>query len=167
MTITQYKFSPITNQDLKTLHHWLSKPHVSKFWGEVKPWVVFLQESQKSIESDMCSQFMVSHIDEPFAFIQYYWANKVGNGWWPGYKDDVVGIDLYIGEEQYLGKGHGNLLIQDFIKKIVPKEPISQIICDPRPDNLQAIRCYQRSGFLAQKQITTPDGVALLMSRKL
>jgi RimJ/RimL family protein N-acetyltransferase len=40
---------------------------------------------------------------------------------------------------------------------------VTRIQVDPKPDNPRAIRCYEKAGFRAVREIDTPDGRALLM----
>lgn len=40
---------------------------------------------------------------------------------------------------------------------------VSKVQTDPAPDNLWAIRCYEKAGFRRIKVIQTPDGPALYM----
>lgn len=42
---------------------------------------------------------------------------------------------------------------------------VTQVQTDPSPDNVRAIRSYQRAGFVIEAEIITPDGPALLMLR--
>jgi len=39
-------------------------------------------------------------------------------------------------------------------------------VTDPDPDNPRAIRAYEKAGFVRERLVDTPDGVALLMVRE-
>jgi aminoglycoside 6'-N-acetyltransferase len=63
-------------------------------------------------------------------------------------EDRCVGIDLCIGEADYVHKGLGSIIIRCFLKEIVfSKENVAACIADPQVDNTIAIRCYQKAGF--------------------
>jgi len=148
---------------LSIVEKWLQKPHVKKYWDDGETWKESYEKYVLRTSSDVVKQFLVYFQNRPIGYIQYYWAGKVGDGWWKGYGDKIVGIDMYIGEEDYLGKGHGTSFLKEFIQMLYNNLDIEKIIIDPTPDNERAIRCYEKVGFIGQKEIETPDGKAYLM----
>ncbi|MCO4780711.1 MAG: GNAT family N-acetyltransferase [Candidatus Cloacimonetes bacterium] len=142
-------------------------PHVQEYWGEVDKWDDFFQNFKRSLELNESEQFLVNYQNKPFAFIQYYWASKVDNGWWTGYGDDVIGLDLYIANIELLAQGHGSLLLKEFISSKLKPLNVRSVICDPKPSNQRAITCFEKVGFHPVNEIATPDGVAFLMQMKL
>ena len=101
----------------------------------------------------------------PFAFIQDY---RVAD-WTPHHFDDLPhgsrGLDLYIGEADLLGAGHGSRLLRQHTDRLfaagVPAAGI-----DPHPDNLRAQRAFAKAGFVASgAAVETRWGRAILMRR--
>lgn len=47
---------------------------------------------------------------------------------------------------------------------ILSKNPdVKEVIVDPAPTNIRAIRAYEKAGFISSGVIDTPDGPAVLM----
>lgn len=162
-----FKFKPLKKKDLHLLFKWFSYPHVAKWWKEPEDWERFEEKyTPKNRISNYVFPFLIFINGTPIGYIQYYLVDKADNGWWVkkgGQPEGAVGMDLLIGEVAYLGKGHGTLIVKDFVKKILKeKEPI-KIIIDPDPQNIAAIKCYEKAGFKKIKEITTIHGHALLM----
>lgn len=57
-------------------------------------------------------------------------------------------------------------MIRAFIDYLFLNPNIKKIITDVDPKNSRAIRCYEKSGFVFNKKIITPDGLAYLMEIK-
>ncbi|OFZ49425.1 MAG: hypothetical protein A2381_12475 [Bdellovibrionales bacterium RIFOXYB1_FULL_37_110] len=163
----KFVFRPLMEKNLGLVMSWLKEPHVKEFWDDGDNWEEIYKQYILKISSDVVKQFVVYLDNEPVGFIQFYWAAKVGVGWWKDYPDDVIGIDLYIGDLNYIGNGFGTNMIKAFIKFLQSNYKFSKIITDPSPDNKRAIRCYEKAGFVNQGQIVTPDGDALLMEYEL
>lgn len=108
--------------------------------------------------------FIIWIEDKPIGFIQYYHAAQVGDGWWPDEVAGTVGIDQFIGEEDYINKGYGTRMIQAFIQQLFENPGIKKIITDVDPSNVRAVRCYEKTGFKFVKQLMTPDGLANLIA---
>ncbi|HEX4069009.1 MAG TPA: GNAT family N-acetyltransferase [Candidatus Babeliales bacterium] len=46
-------------------------------------------------------------------------------------------------------KGYGTLFIKQFINELTKIEPwVTTVIVDPDPENVAAIRCYEKVGFI-------------------
>ena len=157
------KFLSLEESYLSFIEKWQQEPHVKDFWDDGETWEESYERYLLNSESDIVKQFLVYDGETPFGYIQFYWASKVGDGWWEGFTDDIIGIDQYIGELSYLGKGVGTEMIKEFISYLSMHYTFSKIITDPSPKNLRAIRCYEKVGFKKVGVIQTPDGDALLM----
>lgn len=160
---SHYQFKPLSKTNLHIIEKWLKEPHVKEFWDDGESWKESYEKYLLRTSPDTVKQFLVHHEDTPIGYIQFYWASKVGDGWWEGFPDGVVGIDQYIGEPSFIGKGHGTKMISEFISYLKSNFEISKIITDPSPDNQRAIRCYEKVGFKSVEEIDTPDGRELLM----
>ncbi len=103
---------------------------------------------------------------EPLGFIQSYVALGSGDGWWENETDPGTrGIDQFIADGTRLGQGLGSTMVGAFVERLFADPAVTRIQTDPSPANERAIRCYRRAGFVAQGEVATPDGPALLMLR--
>lgn len=160
----QINFKSLQAADLDLLCQWFDKPHVKEWWNDRLTHEEIKDKYRKRIGGSDIVPFIVYFGDKPIGFIQYYYATKVGNGWWPDQIEGTVGIDQFIGEEDFINRGYGTQMILAFNKNLFEDPIIQKIITDVDPKNLRAIRCYEKSGFSLLGEIKTPDGAAHLMA---
>lgn len=157
-------FKALQQKDHELLKSWFDKPHIKKWWYLTN------EELKQEYNSDTIEEvfpFIVEIKNRRVAFIQYYYANKAGEGWWPDETENgTVGIDLFIAEENNLNQGWGSMILREFICKIFDNPLHTKIILDVNPKNYQAIRCYEKVGFKWVKKLMTPDGLANMMELK-
>lgn len=155
-----YEFRPLTAADLPRVKRWLETPHVAQWWHD--PARQFALVRGDLDDPDM-EQFIVSAGTRPFAYLQCYnlGAWDTGFGAQP---DGARGLDQFIGEADMLDCGHGSAFIRDFAEKLLAGGT-PRVVIDPAPDNVRAIRAYQKAGFRKDRIVDTPDGAALLMVR--
>jgi RimJ/RimL family protein N-acetyltransferase len=165
-TTHKFLFKPLLEEDLDLLCRWLDTPHVKEWWHDGLTHDEIKSKYRKRIGDILVSPLIAYLDDQPIGFIQYYHANKVGDGWWPDEKDGTLGIDQFIGEENYINRGFGTLMINAFIKQLFLNPDVKKIITDVDPKNQRAIRCYEKTGFKFIKELNTPDGLAYLMEQK-
>ncbi len=156
-------FQPLTKKHLKLLITWFDKSHVKEWWSDALAPEQIKEKYGTRIGDKIVQPFIVYLREIPIGFIQYYYADKVGDDWWPDATPGIVGIDQFIGDENYINKGYGTQLIGQFVKKLFNDSAITKIITDVDPKNQRAIRCYQKVGFKIVKEIDTPEGCAILM----
>ena len=102
--------------------------------------------------------------EEPIGYAQSYVALGSGDGWWEEETDPGVrGIDQSLANPTQLNKGFGTQLVRALVERLFSDPSVTKIQTDPAPNNLRAIRCYEKAGFLQEKVITTPDGPAVYM----
>lgn len=167
--ITQiFSFQPLTLADLPMLHEWLTRPHVAEWWSRPSS-LAEVDEEYAPLITDGDSTdhaYIVLADGEPIGFIQSYVAmgGGSGDGWWPDERDPGVrGIDQFLAHRELLGHGVGTAMVKAFVRKLFDDPAVTRIQTDPSPDNARAIRCYEKAGFRALREVDTPDGRALLM----
>ena len=156
-----YAFRPMTAMDFEIVRRWLATPHVAQWWGDPREQFALISEDLAHPAMD---QFIVSHSDRPFAYLQCYdptaWPDN-GLGEQP---DGTRGIDQFIGEEDMVDRGHGSALIRLFVDRLL-QSGAPRTVTDPDPRNARAVRAYEKAGFQKDRLVETPDGRALLMVR--
>ena len=154
-------FNNLEEIDFELLYKWLNTDFVKKWYYQqdwtydeiVKKYTPYILK-QKPTES-----FIILCDGKKIGYIQTYLLKD-----YPEYNmlvqagDDSAGIDLLIGEKEYIHKGLGPKIIKKFIQSIVfCKKSINKCVIGPEPKNVAAIRAYEKSGFKYVKTIKIPD----------
>ena len=156
----RYAIRRASVDDLPLLASWREREHVRRWWGppDVEP------ESEKLAEPRVAC--WIGEVDgRPVAFVQDYAVSD----WLPHHfdylPDGARGLDLYIGEPDALGLGHGHRLLRRHVDGMFERGvPAAGI--DPHPDNPRAVRSFEKAGFaVAGGPVTTRWGRAILMHR--
>jgi aminoglycoside 6'-N-acetyltransferase len=156
-------FSPITFADIPLMLQWFNTPHVQEFYS-LRSWTEdeVLAKLTPYISGDKpVSGFMVLLEENPIGYLQSY---KVSDYPWPNQNlpEEIVktamGMDLFIGNKDFLGKGLGKRIIQAFIDTHVCPQ-YQYCIVDPDIKNVSAIRCYERLKFKEHQIIDTEDAL--------
>lgn len=152
-------FTPLETDHLPLLFEWLQKSHVKIWWDPHVDWTPeLLQEKFGSYPDGYYFEdgikkplraFIVELDLQPIAYVQLY---EVRN--YPG-ADSIpedqlptnsVGLDIFIGEEAFLGKGYGTKILKAFLtQKVAPSQEACFV--DPDKNNLKAIGAYEKAGF--------------------
>ncbi|MCW5584231.1 MAG: GNAT family N-acetyltransferase [Gammaproteobacteria bacterium] len=161
--IQQFTFKPLQETDLDLLCDWLNEPHVKEWWDDHITNDEIKSKYRMRIGDSVVVPFIAYLNKKPVGFIQYYHADKVGDGWWPDEIEATIGIDQFIGEKELINRGIGTKMIRAFINQLFLDPNVKKIMTDVDPKNSRAIRCYEKVGFEFVKEIMTPDGSAYLM----
>jgi RimJ/RimL family protein N-acetyltransferase len=159
-----FTFKLVEEKDLPLLLTWFKQPHVDQWWPVPAEHEDFFNAFLKRIRSGTVP-YLVLCDDKPIGYVQRYIIDRAGkHSWLPEISGNVVGTDQFIGEPEYLAKGFGPLMIKVFIDYFVAQDPtITIIIVDPEPENVIAIRCYEKVGFKKIGTYQAPWGPAVLM----
>jgi RimJ/RimL family protein N-acetyltransferase len=162
-------FQPVQLSDAARIFAWRQRPHVARWWN-IHPWELsdfnfeaFEAELRDELEIDWQSIFLITLDEHPIGFFQTYRAASAGEEWWPDEDTSTRGIDLFIGEESLLGQGLGPAIVRAFAARLFAEDDVQSIITDPDPENRRSVRCFEKAGFVAEREIVTPDGLSLLM----
>jgi len=108
--------------------------------------------------ADPTKVFIICYNGKPIGSIQC--ALYDNNPEWKkayGFADNLAGIDIFIGEENYLHKGLGSVIIRKFLCDIVfVVYDVNACTLDPEPENKIAIRAYEKAGFRSIRTVWNP-----------
>jgi aminoglycoside 6'-N-acetyltransferase-1b len=159
----KFEFFPFAEVHLPLLRHWLAQPHVAEFWQETENEAELREKFLHGLHERGVRPFVILLGRKPIGYIQSSEAAKVGGGWWANEKPGVFGVDQFIGDADLVGKGHRTKLIREFLECLFADHAVTEVITDPDPRNLRAIRAYEKVGFRRESEITTPGGPAILL----
>lgn len=158
---TRIGFRSLQIDDLHLLHKWLNTDFVIQ-WYEKRP--VPLPEIEEKYIPRIRGEkpvrcFIILYEDKPIGYIQMYKIND-----FPDYAKHVAidenssGIDLFIGEAEYIHKGLGRHIISSFLhEKVFGATDSVSCIIGPEPENSTAIKAYEKAGFRYIKTIKIPE----------
>jgi aminoglycoside 6'-N-acetyltransferase len=164
-------FRPLSFDDISLVHRWFNRKHVQTFYS-LRSWTEeeVLKKLTPYITGEKPVYWYIIFLDDlPIGSIQYY---SVVNFPWPGqdFSEEVIqhsaGMDLFIGESDYIGKGFGTSIIQQFLDAIIwPK--FNYCVVDPDIRNNAMLRCNEKIGFKEHKIIQTTDTLGQPVQLKL
>ncbi|MBA2736131.1 MAG: GNAT family N-acetyltransferase [Pyrinomonadaceae bacterium] len=151
-----FKFRPLISKDFPQMLEWLSRSHVRQWWNDGDDTLEKVALHYGN-EDDVSRFILVEEsngVENNIGYFQYYFAS-----------DGEIGIDQFIGEENYTNKGVGEKAINIFIELIKREHQPNSIILDPSPDNKRAVRCYEKVGFKHYKTEKNENGEMAYMMR--
>jgi aminoglycoside 6'-N-acetyltransferase len=155
-----YAFRDMTADDLPMIKRWLAEPHVRQWWGDPAEQYALVRGD---LDGPAMDQYVVSIDGRAFGYLQCYDLTAWNSGFGKQ-PNGTRGIDLFIGEADMIEKGHGAALIRAFVDERL-KRGAPRMVTDPDPDNIRALRAYEKAGFARDRMVDTPDGPSLLMVR--
>ncbi|MFZ4813192.1 MAG: GNAT family N-acetyltransferase [Phototrophicaceae bacterium] len=149
--ILMLTFRPMTLDDIPLFHRWRNHKHVSDWWQPPYPSYADVDEEIRAYLRPKfgVAAYIVLDDATPFGYVQRWTVAE-----FPDYDPfvtltpEVVGVDVFIGEPDYLHKGWGTRLMVGFLRDYVFNDPnVPSCIIDPLPNNAAAIRAYDKVGF--------------------
>ena len=172
-------FAQVQAHDLKLIRHWLVTAHVAKWWGTDAmtdelwdgEWMARLRGERKmdtrmiqiTLAPDLGPQAKAgrgrSFTVFPIGLMQI-WDFKD----FPDLKEAVepdngaFGLDMLIGEEQWVHRGFGQRAVTGFVWGSVFRQitKCPAIFLRPLVSNSGAIRCFEKAGFRHWKTVRLP-----------
>ena len=158
----RYAFTALTEDDLALVRGWLLAPHVKRWWddGVKTPYPdAEIDDYRAAIRGDDPTDRYLAWIDGRRAgLIQHYrigddaeYAEALALG------EDAIGVDLFIGEADLVGHGHGSALLRQFLRDVAfPFHGVDVCVIGPSTENAAAIRAYGKAGFRPLREVFVP-----------
>ena len=156
----RYRIRKADTADLPLLDRWRNATHVACWWGHAS-----VDPDADKLRDPRIAMWIAEFDSRPIAFLQDY---RIAD-WAPHHFDDLPpgsrGLDLYVGEADLLGRGHGAAVLDLHAANLFASGAPALGI-DPHPDNLRARRAFEKAGFReVGGPVTTRWGDAILMHR--
>ena len=156
-------FIPLSASHLPFIHEWFNKPHVQEFYS-LRKWTFDEVESKLLPyinQEKPVYPYMVYLDQQPVAYIQYY---RVMDYPWPeqALSEEMItqsaGFDFFIGEEEYIGKGIGCMIVETFLNELIWPN-FSYCMVDPDIHNERSLKFFEKCGFKLHKVIDAEDAL--------
>ena len=155
----EISFRQLREPDLALMHRWLNAPHVARWWrSEGTAYRAVEEEYLPYVEGrEPVRPYLILYGERPIGYVQAYpishdeeYARLVDVG-------NSAGVDLFIGEKEFLHRGLGARLLRRFLAEEVFSDPgVEACVIGPEPENAAAIRAYEKAGFRFFKTIQVP-----------
>ncbi|WP_142849208.1 GNAT family N-acetyltransferase [Telmatospirillum sp. J64-1] len=135
---------PATLADLPLLRSWDGKPHVRAATGDdgAMEWETELPRHPPWRE------LLIGEADgRAIGVMQIIDPAREETGYWGTAEDGLRAIDLWIGEEADLGRGHGTRMMRLALQRCFSDPAVKAVLVDPLVRNTGAHRFYERLGF--------------------
>jgi len=158
----RYTFAPLREEDLDLIRRWLLEPHVKRWWddGVKTPYPeAVIDDYREAIQGKDPTYHYLARIDGRRAgMLQHYriadspeYAEALALG------EDAIGVDLFIGEPELVGRGHGPVMLRQFLSDVAfPFHRIEACVIGPSVQNAAAIRAYEKAGFRPLREVSVP-----------
>ncbi len=144
-------FRPFIRTDLPLYYEWAEHEWVKNTWflPQFEP-VTAIEEKIGGHPYDC--PYLILHDERPIGYLQacnldaYHAHCPDADSYYRTEPPATWCMDLFIGEEDCLGRGLGTEAVRNFIELLFGKG-IPRIVIDPDKENQRAIRCYEKAGF--------------------
>ena len=142
---------------------WLLHSHVRRWYDDV-PTAMYPDDTLTEYRAAMRGEdptdlYVIRLSGRPIGVLQSYRIDDH-----PEYAAQValsrpaIGIDLFIGEPDLIGHGHGPALLRAFLRDVAfPRYQVDLCVIGPTVSNVAAIRAYEKAGFRFLKTYLEPE----------
>lgn len=173
--VESIQFKQLVEEDLELMYSWFKEPIINQMYARGQSWSlddIRQKYLPRILGYEKVPSFIILEEGQPIGFIQYYCfvdflAEGIidnDNSLFDKYSSkNTAGIDLFIADSLNRGIGLGSNIINRFIATYLQK--FQCIVVDPDKNNLKAIRCYEKSGFV--KSTFSKHPTYILMIKEL
>ena len=159
---TKIIFKPFTDDDIPLWLKWVQKSHVKDVWfleGYMTSEEILATAKKEAFNHPYI--IVINNVSVGYILAcdlhAYSTQTKNPKGLFLNEPPGTFCMDLFIGEEDYLGKGYGTQIVRDFTALLFNERGVTKILIDPATTNKRAIRCYEKAGFTSVG--TEHDGI--------
>ena len=144
--------------EYKQLHKWCQNEFVYEWFEQRKlSYDEIVNKYKNKLKENKQELLIIKCNNKDIGLVQIY-----------KYDDTTYEYDLFIGEEEYLNKGIGTIIVNKVNNYIYNKYKVNSIILRPFKRNIRAIKCYEKCGFkyiseyLGKDTLGNPEVIVVL-----
>ena len=134
-----YRFTPVTADDLPMLAEWLRQPAVAQWWPGPDRQIELVRED---LGHEVMRQVIAWRDQTALGYAQIYPAHHWPAPQFAGLPADTLALDVFAAPA---GFGQGGAWLGALCDLLL--RDASTLAIDPEPGNLRAIRAYEKAGF--------------------
>jgi len=173
----KFIFRPLSFSDIPLMYNWFNQPHVQKFYS-LRQWTEkeVLEKLKLYITGEKpVSGFIVLMGKDSIGYVQQYKISEQYEASDYSWLDqnlsqtvvnNAAGMDLFIGDKKFMGKGIGSEIIKAFIESKMWSQ-YQYCVVDPDIRNISAIKCYEKLNFQDHAVIDTENELGQSVKLKL
>lgn len=149
-------------KEYKQLHKWCQNEFVYEWFEQrILSYDEIVNKYKNKLKEGKQELLIIKCDDKDIGLVQIY-----------KYDEDTYEYDLFIGEEEYLDKGIGTIIVNKVNNCIYDKYKVNSIILRPFKRNIRAIKCYEKCNFkyvneyLGQDTLGNPETISVLINKK-
>ena len=152
------QFGNPDDAELKEMAQAASEKGIHWYYFDKTPRLATIKNKIEKKYTEPRTKAMIVLVDnQPMGYIQSYPVDGNGN-WTKQVKvaENMVSIDYFIGDLNYIHKGLGPKMILEYIEQIIKKEGYSVAMISPDPENIANCKCVEKCGFKYVKTVNVP-----------
>ncbi|GJL96143.1 MAG: hypothetical protein DHS20C05_25480 [Hyphococcus sp.] len=159
------RLRPATKEDIPLLKYWDKKPHVISAGGD-DDWYDWDKEIPRN--ADWGEFFIAEEGGRAIGVLDIIDAAAEPTHYWGDIDPTYRAIDIWIGEEDDLGKGYGTRMMHLALARCFADRRVKAVVIDPLERNLDARRFYERLGFefVERRRFETDDCIVYRITRE-
>lgn len=154
------RFRPLQMCDLPLMQLWLNRTFVSRWFGGGHPTYedVSARYGPRVRGEVPLDPYLMLYDDVAIGYIQtYHLADHPGYNGLVRAGPNTAGVDLFIGEQNYLHVGFGTAMLRVFLDRVIFADlQVWRCITGADVRNRAALRCFEKVGFGFWKLVNVP-----------
>ena len=153
-------FRPLQPSDEGLLRQWLVAAHVAQWWPDAEREV---REALSHVAGGTAQAYIIQGNGHDLGYIHAY--DALEDSYFADRTPGTVGMDLYLGYGDLVGRGLGRRVIADFAGRLLAAGAPA-VVADPDPKNIPAVAAYRHAGFRLYRVYRSAEhGHLILMSK--
>ena len=154
-------FRDLQKDDYILIHKWCKENEFVRKWyflNKQQHLETIRKKYQKKAENTENWIYKIMQIDgNDVGFIQGYPVDNNGN-WTKQVKvyEKTASVDYFIGNLNYIHKGFGKLIVEEFIKQFISPKQFDYVMISPDPENTANCHLCEKMGFKLHKIVNVP-----------
>ena len=156
---------PARTGDAPTLRRWDEAPHIVAIMGDDPPenW-----DAELAHEPDWREWWIAELEGRAIGIVQIIDPARETSRYWGDVAPNLRAIDIWIGEPDCLGQGHGTRMMTHALDRCFRQREVTAVLIDPLTSNRRARKFYEVLGFreVGPRRFGTDDCVVYRLDRE-